>query len=71
MVTNAPIVNEGLMDDDAEISTEPVLQLFDEQHDVACPNVDTQPNLAAVHVVPDGTHEYVFVAVPNFHNEEV
>jgi hypothetical protein len=37
---NLPMVNEGLMDYDAEISTKPVLQLFDEQHDVACPNVD-------------------------------
>jgi hypothetical protein len=59
------------MDVDAEISTEPVLQLFDEQHDVACPNVDTQPNLAAVHVEPDGTHEYVLVAEPADQTEEV
>ena len=69
-MTKAPMVNEGLMDDDAEIAAEPVLQLFDEQHDTACPNVD-EPNLPAAHVVPDATHAYVFVAVPNFHNEEV
>jgi hypothetical protein len=48
-----------------------VLQLFVVQHDIACPNVDTQPNLAAVHVVPDSTHEYVFVAVPADQTKEV
>jgi hypothetical protein len=63
-VTKAPIANEGFTDDDAENATVPVLQLFaDEQHDVAVPAVD-EPVLAAVHVVPDGTHEYVLVAVP-------
>jgi hypothetical protein len=65
------MVNDGLMDDDAEIATEPVLQLFaDEQHDVAVPAVD-EPVLVAVHVVPDGTHEYVLVAVPDNQTEEV
>ncbi len=57
-------------DDAAENSTEPELQLFDEQHAIALPNVD-EPNLADVHEEPDGTHVYVFVAEPNFQNEEV
>jgi hypothetical protein len=53
------MVNGGLIDWDDDVEAEPVLQLFDEQHDVACPDVDTQPNLAAVHVEPGGSHEYV------------
>jgi hypothetical protein len=64
------MVNVGLMDDDAEIAADPVLQLFAEQHDVALPAV-VEPKLEAVHVVPDGTHEYELVAVPNVQTEEV
>jgi len=49
----------------------PVLQLFaDEQHDTAVPDV-VVPALEAVHVVPDATHEYVFVAVPADQTEVV
>jgi hypothetical protein len=71
IVTKAPIVNEGLMYDDAENATAPVLQLFaDVQHDVAVPDAD-EPALEAVHVVPDGTHEYVLVAQPANQTEEV
>ena len=55
----------------ATISAEPVLQLFaDEQHDTAVPDV-VEPVLEAVHVEPDATHEYVLVAVPAAHTEEV
>ncbi len=55
----------------AKIATEPVLQLFaDVQHDVAVPDVGV-PVLVAVHVVPDGTHEYVLVAAPDAQTEEV
>jgi prephenate dehydrogenase len=64
------MANEGLMDWDAEIATEPVLQLFVVQHDEAVPAVD-EPVLVAVHVEPDATHEYVLVAVPANHTEEV
>jgi hypothetical protein len=42
---------------------EPVLQLFVVQHDTAVPAV-VVPVWLAVHVVPDGTHAYAFVAVP-------
>ena len=41
-----------------------------EQHNVAVPAVD-EPVLEAVHVVPDGTHVYVLVAVPADQAEEV
>jgi hypothetical protein len=55
----------------ATISAEPVLQLFaDVQHDIAVPDVGV-PVLAGVHVVPDATHEYVLVAVPDDQTEEV
>ena len=40
------------MDDDAENEAEPVLQLFDVQHDVTDPNV-VEPVWAEAHVVPD------------------
>jgi hypothetical protein len=69
-VAKAPIVNEGLMDDDAENEAEPVLQLFDEQHDTAVPDA-VDPVVEAVHVVPDATHEYVLTAVPDAHIEDV
>ncbi len=70
IVTKAPIVNEGLMDDDPENEAEPVLQLFDEQHDVTRPAV-VEPVEEAVHVVPDGTHVYTLDAVPAAHVETV
>ena len=70
MVTEAPIVNEGLMDDDAENLAEPVLQLFVVQHDTTVPEV-VEPVEEAVHVVPDATHEYVLTAVPDAHIEDV
>ena len=54
----------------ARNDTEPVLQLLVEQHNVAVPAVD-EPVLEAVHVVPDGTHVYVLVAVPADQAEEV
>ena len=47
-----------------------MLQLFVVQHDVAVPAV-VAPVLEGVHVLPDGTHEYVFVAVPDAQIEEV
>ena len=37
MATKAPMVNEGLMDCDAENEAEPVLQLLVVQHDVTVP----------------------------------
>ena len=58
------------MDDDAENEAEPVLQLFVLQHDVTFPDAD-EPNLVAVHVVPDATHEYALDAVPAVQNETV
>ena len=59
------------MDDDAENEAEPVLQLFaDVQHDTTVPAV-VEPVLEAVHVVPDATHEYVLIAVPNAQIEEI
>ena len=58
------------MDDDAENEAEPVLQLFAVQHDTTVPAV-VEPVLEAVHVVPDGTHEYALVAVPAAQTEEV
>jgi hypothetical protein len=85
MATMAPIENEGLMAVDAEALTvvaatvvvtdgneaEPVLQLLgDVQHDTTVPAV-VEPALEAGHVVPDATHEYVLVAVPDNQTEEV
>jgi hypothetical protein len=40
------------------------------QQDVAVPDIGV-PVLAGVHVVPDGTHEYVSVAMPAAHTEVV
>ena len=70
MVTKAPMVNEGLMDDDAENEAEPVLQLLVMQHDTTVPDIGV-PVLVALHAEPDATHEYVLVAVPFVHAEEV
>jgi hypothetical protein len=65
------MVNEGLMDWDAENEAEPVLQLFDEQHDVTFPD-NVEPNLVAVHVALDATHEYELEdAMPDAHIETV
>jgi hypothetical protein len=59
------MVNEGLIDGEADVENlaEPVLQLFDVQHDSTIPAV-VEPVEEAVHVVPDGTHEYVLTAMP-------
>ncbi len=70
MVIKAPMVNEGLMTDDAENGFVPVLQLFVVQHDTTVPDI-VEPVEEAVHVEPDGTHEYVLTAMPDVHNEEV
>jgi hypothetical protein len=72
MVTKVPMVNEGLMDvdADAENEAEPVLQLFVVQHDVTAPAA-VVPVEVAVHVVPDGTHEYALVADPDNQVETV
>ena len=84
MVTMATMVNEGLMEDDTAVAAtgevavvvvaingeEPVLQLLFVQHDTTVPDA-VVPEIEDVHVVPDGTHEYVFFAVPDAHTEEV
>jgi hypothetical protein len=71
MVTKAPMVNEGLMDDDAENLAEPVLQLLVEQHDTTVPAA-VEPVEEAVHVVPDAAHVYTLaVAVPDNQVETV
>ena len=54
----------------ATISAEPVLQLSVVQHVAALPDV-VEPVLEAVHEEPDATHEYVLVAMPDAHTEEV
>ena len=40
------------------------------QHDTAVPDIGV-PVLVAVHVVPDGTHVYLSVAMPAVHTEVV
>jgi hypothetical protein len=40
------------------------------QHDTAVPDIGV-PVLEAVHVVPNGTHVYVSVAMPAAHTEVV
>ena len=54
----------------ATISAGPVLQLLVIQHDVAVPAV-VAPVLEGVHVLPEATHEYVLVGVPDAQIEEV
>ena len=60
----------GLIKVAAENKAEPVLQLFLVQHDTTVP-ADVEPVLLAVHVLPDATHVYAFVAVPLTYPEEV
>jgi hypothetical protein len=54
----------------AKIRAETVLQLLVVQQDVAVPDIGV-PVLAGVHVVPNGTHVYVSVAMPAAHTEVV
>ena len=60
----------GLIEVAAENEAEPVLQLFVVQHDTTVP-ADVEPVLIAVHVLPDATHVYAFVAIPINQTEEV